>query len=104
MKLKQLNPRTSGTRFQINIQKNLLSKTNTLFKASIKGVKRFFGRSSTTGRITVWHKGGACKKKVRQLIKTNKNYIGIVLTIMYDPFRNSFIALVIIIYVKIFFY
>jgi large subunit ribosomal protein L2 len=94
MKLKQLNPTTSGTRFQINIQKNLLSKTNKLFKSSIKGIKRFFGRSLTNGRITVWHKGGACKKKVRQLASTDTNYIGIVLTVMYDPFRNSFIALV----------
>jgi len=94
MKLKQLNPTTSGTRFQINIQKNLLSKTNKLFKSSIKGIKRFFGRSLTNGRITVWHKGGACKKKVRQLASTDTNYIGIVVTVMYDPFRNSFIALV----------
>lgn len=94
MKLKQLNPTTSGTRFQINIQKNLLSKTNKLFKSSIKGIKRCFGRSLTSGRITVWHKGGACKKKVRQLASTDTPYIGIVLTIMYDPFHNSFIALV----------
>jgi len=94
MKLKQLNPTTSGTRFQINIQKNLLSKTNKLLKTSITGLKRSFGRSLTNGRITVWHKGGACKKSFRAINTTNNNFIGIVLTIMYDPFRNSFISFI----------
>jgi ribosomal protein L2 len=94
MKLKKLNPVTNGTRFQINIQKNLLSKTNKLLKTSVKGIKRSFGRSLTNGRITVWHKGGACKKRFRALNTTNDAFIGIVLTIMYDPFRNAFVSFV----------
>ncbi len=94
MKLKKLNPTTSGTRFQINIQKNLLSKTNKLLKACSRGIKRFSGRSLTNGRITVWHKGGGSKKRFRSIITNNDEFIGIVLSVMYDPFRNSFVSFV----------
>lgn len=93
MKLKKFKPSTNGTRHQVNIQKNLLSKTNKLFKSSIAGTSSRGGRSSSSGRITVWHKGGACKKLYRAVNFSNKEYNGIVLCNMYDPSRNSFISL-----------
>lgn len=77
----------------INIKKNLLSKTNDLFKQSIKGFKRFCGRSSSTGRITVRHLGGGCKKKFREISFSNSPRRSVVVSIMHDPFRNSFVSL-----------
>lgn len=93
MKLIKLNPVTNGTRHQINLQKNLLSKTNKLAKSSINGFKQAYGRSSSNGRITVWHKGGGCKRLFRNIESKNVKFYAIILTIMYDPVRNSFISL-----------
>jgi len=93
MKLVKLNPVTSGTRHQINIQKNLLSKTNKLMKNSIFGLKHQSGRSSSNGRITVWHKGGGCKSNFREINFSNTFLNGIVVCIMHDPIRNAFISL-----------
>ena len=67
MKLKKIKPTTNGTRHQLVLQKNLLSKTNKISKSSIIGKKSLGGRSSTTGRITVWHKGGGCKNLYRKI-------------------------------------
>jgi len=93
MKLKKLNPVTNGTRHQINIQKNLLSKSNRIFKISLKGIKRCYGRSNTTGRITVRHKGSGCKKLFRIINFQNSKILGLVVAIHYDPMRNAFISL-----------
>jgi len=93
MKLIKLKPVTSGQRHQINLQKNLLSKTNKLFKSSIFGLKQFSGRSVSNGRITVWHKGGACKSNFRKINFLNTDFESIVICIMYDPKRNSFVSL-----------
>jgi len=93
MKLIKLNPITNGTRHQINIQKNLLSKNNKLIKTITKGIKNQSGRSSATGRITVRHKGGGCKNLFRTLNFENTKYFGIVIAIMYDPIRSAFISL-----------
>ena len=84
---------TSGVRHYINIKKNLLSKVNTFAKQSIFGFKRFKGRGSDTGRITIRHLGGGCKRKFRSLNFSNVEKYSIVLSIMYDPFRNSFVSL-----------
>ena len=40
MKLIKLKPNTSGTRHQLNIQKNLLSKTNRILKNGMVGKKK----------------------------------------------------------------
>jgi len=92
MKILKLKPNTNGTRHTIKIQKNLLSKTNKLSKQTIAGIKNFSGRSSTTGRITVWHKGGGCKKLFRKINYLNTETNAIVVCIMYDPFRSSFVS------------
>jgi large subunit ribosomal protein L2 len=93
MKLIKLKPTTNGTRHQVNLQKNLLSKTNKLIKQSINGLKSYSGRSSMNGRITVWHKGSGCKQNYRAIESYTKNSNAIVLFIMYDPMRNAFISL-----------
>jgi len=93
MKLIKLKSVTNGQRHQLNLQKNLLSKTNRLLKSSILGLKQFSGRSVSSGRITVWHKGGACKSNFRTINFSNTPFESIVVCIMYDPKRNSFISL-----------
>lgn len=64
MQILKFKPTSSGVRHHINIKKSLLSKTNDLFKSSISGLKKTSGRSSNTGRITVRHIGGGCKKNL----------------------------------------
>jgi len=93
MQIFKSKPYTSGVRHYINIKKNLLSKTNNLFKQTITGFKRFRGRSSTTGRITVRHMGGGCKKKFRELKLTDTPTTSIVTAVMHDPLRSSFVSL-----------
>lgn len=93
MKIIKTNPTTNGIRHQVKLQNFLLSKNTKLVKNSIIGFKRFCGRSSITGRITVRHKGRGCKKKYRNIDFSNRKYFSIVITIMHDPLRNAFIAL-----------
>ncbi len=90
--LKQLKPITNGTRHQLIIQKNFLFKSNKIIKAL--GYKKFVGRSSITGRITVRHKGGGVKRKYRVINFSNTEFIGINIGLLYDPNRNSFISCV----------
>lgn len=93
MKLIKLKPVTGGTRHQLNIQKNLLSKTNNILKNSIQGKKENAGKSSITGRTTVWHKGSGCKSKYRSLKFLKNNSNNFVICTMFDPRRSSFISL-----------
>jgi large subunit ribosomal protein L2 len=93
MKIKKSKPITNGQRHQINIQKKLLAKYGDLHKQSIFGLKRFFGRSSICGRITIRHKGSGCKKKVRFIDFSNQSKNSLVLFIMYDSFRTAFTSL-----------
>lgn len=82
---------TNGIRHQIKIKKELLCKTNRILKSSLKGFKSFSGRSSSTGKITVYHRGSGNKKLYRKLSYT-KNFLAIVVSILYDPNRSSFLS------------
>lgn len=93
MQITRFKPCTNGIRHRTNIKKNFLSKVNNLAKQSIVGFKRFKGRSSETGRITTRHLGGGCKKKFRVLEFSDIKKQSIVISIMYDPYRSSFISL-----------
>ncbi len=93
MQLLKFKPYTNGIRHHTNIRKSLLAKVNNLVKQSIIGFKRFRGRSSETGRITTRHLGGGCKKKFRVLELSDTKKQSIVVSIMYDPYRSSFISL-----------
>lgn len=104
MKLIKLNPTTNGTRHQLNIKKNLLSKTNKLLKNLIFGLKKFAGRSSLNGRISMWHRGARHKINFRKINFTNTIFKSIVICIMYDPNRNAFISLNFDLKNKYFFY
>lgn len=93
MKLIKLNSRTPGTRHQVNLAKNLLSKNNNICKNLSLKVQENSGRSSLFGHISIRRKGGGCKKKFRQIKFNNFDSQSIILMVSYDPYRNSFISL-----------
>lgn len=91
MKLKKKVHHTSGVRHKISIQKNLLSKYNNIFK-SLKIYLKSNGGRNNTGRITVRHQGAGCKK-LTSIITDSGSYNAIVVSILYDPKRKSFLSL-----------
>lgn len=93
MKFKKINPITPGTRHQVNLSKNLLSKKNNLFKNLTFKIKTCAGRSSQSGNITVRHKGGGCKKKFRSIKFCDTYSQNLILFTNYDPYRNAFVSL-----------
>ncbi len=95
---------TPGQRHHKKIQKNLLCKKNRLVKNLMYNVKRCVGRSSLTGHITVWHRGGGCKKLYRKIKFQNKKTLGVILFSCYDPNRNSFLSLTFDLIKQTFFY
>lgn len=103
MELIKLKPYTNGTRHQLNLKKNLLSKNNKIIKTLIIGSKSNSGRSSNTGHITVRHKGNGCKKNYRLINFFNTNYFSLIISTFYDPNRSSFISLNYDLQKKIFF-
>jgi ribosomal protein L2 len=52
MKIKKYNPTSPGLRHRLINQKNLLALDSLLIKNLSKFLKRSYGRSSQTGRIT----------------------------------------------------
>lgn len=94
MQIKKLNPITPGTRHQVVLTKNLLSKTNFLAKSLTKYYHRKKGRGLDTGNITSWHKGSGCKKLYRLVNFGNFFSKMVVLSNFYDPYRGSFISFI----------
>ncbi len=75
----------------INLSKKKLSKIS-LIKSKATGKKNVAGRNSS-GKITVRHLGGGHKKRYREInFIRNKDSIGIVASLEYDPCRTAFIA------------
>ena len=70
---------------------NLFKKP--LLKKNIMGFKQSAGRNSS-GKITIRHRGGGHKKKLRKINFNRElnSIIGIVVNIEYDPNRNTFIS------------
>jgi len=92
MKLKKILPITSGTRHKISLQNNLLVKKNKVIKTLLKNINSRNGRGNNTGRITVRHKGGGCKKKIH-ILNSLQKYFAINICHMYSGRQNSFISL-----------
>lgn len=94
MSLKAYRPTTQVRRKATVIDYSELSK-----KKPEKNLTRFIKRSvgrDNLGHISTRHKGGGVKKKYRTLgsLESHLGQIGKVISIEYDPFRSSFIALV----------
>jgi len=92
MQLKKKSAIISSIRHQVNLKKNLLVKKNKIVKSLIKCIKLDQGRSSSTGAITVRHKGNGCKKKLH-ILNSNDSFFGLSLCHMYSCTQNAFISL-----------
>ena len=92
--MKKYNPTTPTKRHHIDIDRTVLSKKEP-HKALTKGYKPAQGRSSS-GKISVRHKGGAVKKNYRtvEFGQIHKGIPAKVEAIEYDPYRTAFIALI----------
>ena len=90
--LQKLKPTTPSQRNLLRINNKHLRKKKPLLKFKTKGKKNYAGRNNT-GKITVNHKGGGHKRIYRKIEFINeKNSIGIVTSIEYDPNRTGHIA------------
>jgi len=94
MGIKIYKPYTSTTRNRSVIDFSCLSKIQPE-KSLLQSNHRAKGRNNQ-GRITIRHKGGGHKKRYRVIdfLRNKKNVKGKVISIEYDPNRNSFISLI----------
>ena len=93
--MKHYKPTSPARRGMTGIDFSQLTKKGPE-KSLLKYVKRNVGRSNTTGRITVRHKGGGVKKlyRVIEFSQTKMNIPAKVIALEYDPNRTAFIALI----------
>lgn len=89
MQLVKLRLINSSTRHSKLLKKNLLLKNTKFFKNLKLHFKKRYGRSSSTGHITSWHKQQGAKKLYRP-ISTELYSKCIIIGISYDPNKNSF--------------
>lgn len=84
-------PTTPSQRHLVKLVRKQLRK-KPIIKNSISGLKNSAGRNSS-GKITIRHRGSGHKKKYRKInfTRTTKS-TGIVVSLEYDPNRNSNIA------------
>jgi large subunit ribosomal protein L2 len=92
LKLKKKNCSTSGIRHKKQITKNFLTKKSNFIKNIKHSIKSNSGRNST-GCITVRHKGGGLKKKSYFLNQKIDEFNAIVISIVNDSKKTSFISL-----------
>jgi large subunit ribosomal protein L2 len=94
--MKTYKPTSKSRRHMTNVMyRGVLTHTEP-HKALTTGGKRDMGRNNL-GRITVRHKGGGNKKLYRDVdfMFDKKNIQAKVVSVEYDPFRTSFISLVV---------
>ena len=93
--MKVYKPTTPSRRGMTGIDFSQLTKKGPE-KSLIKYVRRNVGRSASTGRITVRHKGGGVKRyyRVIEFSQTKMNMAAKVTALEYDPNRTAFIALI----------
>jgi len=93
--MKVYKPTTPARRGMTGIDFSKLSKKGPE-KSLIKYVRRNAGRSSSSGRITVRHKGGGVKQYYRMIefSQTKIDSPAKVTALEYDPNRTAFIALI----------
>lgn len=87
-------PRSASLRFQTYVDTSELSNKKPE-KSLVKGLSKKGGRNAY-GRITVRHKGGGAARKYRivDISRFHKDIAGKVISIEYDPNRNSHLALI----------
>lgn len=94
MIIKKVNPTSPAKRNLIKISKSNLTRKTLLLKKKTTKILNRAGKTSS-GKITVYHKGGGCKKTYRNIdFYRNRNSEEIILSIEYDPYRTSSISAV----------
>lgn len=94
MEIQKHKSTSPGVRHLIKLKKNLLSKCNNIYKPQITNHKKIRGRSSTTGHITVRRRGGGLKKSFKNFVKDKNSNIFIIIAILYNSNKNSFISFI----------
>ena len=94
MPIKKFKPTSPGRR-QMEVLVSPEITTTKPYKPLTEGKKRSGGRNST-GRVSIWHRGGGHKRRYRVIdFKRDKDGVpGRVATIEYDPNRSANIALI----------
>ncbi len=94
MALKKSNPTTPGRRFHIGLSNEDVTKDKP--EKSLTVTKKKNGGRNNQGRLTVRHKGGGHKRRLRimDFKRDRDNVEGKIVSIEYDPNRSSRIALV----------
>lgn len=89
-------PRNSSLRFQSFVTTKDITHT-TPHAGLVTGLQRRSGGRNSYGRITTRHRGGGANKKYRiiDFKRTDRDVVGKVTTIEYDPNRNVRIMLVV---------
>ena len=94
MEIQKTKSTSPGVRHLIKLKKNLLSKQSDICKFLITKQKKRTGRSSTTGRITIRRRGGGTKKSFKNIIQDDQSNFFIILAILYNSNKNSFISFI----------
>lgn len=94
MAINRRKPRSAALRFQSFLSTEDITKKKPE-KSLTKGIKRCGGRNAY-GRITVRHRGGGAARKYREIdfLRAERDVIGRIASIEYDPNRNVRIGLV----------
>ncbi len=93
--LKTRKKNTSGTRNQIKLDRSYLYKGGPEKSLLVGGIVKRQGRGNL-GRITVRHRGGGVKKRLRKIDFRREKFgvEGVVKRVEYDPNRSADIALI----------
>lgn len=93
--MKTYRPTSPSKRHQTTISYRGVLSRSTPEKSLTKGFRRSVGRNNQ-GRITMRHKGGGHKRAYREIdfMYNKKDIPAKIISIEYDPNRNSFISLV----------
>jgi large subunit ribosomal protein L2 len=95
MAVKKRKPTTPGVRHRVELDRSNLHKGSPVKSLTAKGHKKRQGRGFK-GRVTVRHRGGGVKKKMRVIDwQRDKHGVpGVVNRLEYDPMRSANIALI----------
>ena len=94
---------SNSSRHKVVLDNTELSKTTRIVKTTLKGFKRYYGRSSSNGRITVRRKGGGVSCNYKKDLSGKLSHNSIVLTSLYDLKKASSLSLMFDLKKKIFF-
>ena len=93
MAIRRYKPLTPARRFSSRLKKEEITKKKP--EKSLTTINKKTGGRNSYGRITVRHRGGGSKRKLRIIdFKRNCTEEAVVIAIEYDPNRSANIALI----------